>query len=83
VLFLLLPITWLALIGLVLALCLTASRSDAAPVQIVDGPSSQRRSSLMLWEDGSLAVRASAPSRGAIVRDGAHRRSRRVAHSVR
>ncbi|HYB24339.1 MAG TPA: hypothetical protein VED41_11105 [Solirubrobacteraceae bacterium] len=78
-LFLLIPLAWLAIVALVVILCQSAARSDAAPAQVVQAPMSSPRPGLVVWEL-TRERRGGGRHKGA---EGRRARSRRLAHGVR
>jgi hypothetical protein len=79
VLFVLIPLAWLAIVTLFVALCMAASRSDAHPTLVIEASDRALPSGVVLWEE----ARRERPLRRPQLRAGRRVRSRRLAHGVR
>lgn len=83
-LFILIPLAWLAIVALFIAICQSASRGDAEPVRVIDAPSHSLRPGLVVWEESSAAARVWRPLRRPRRQDGSRVRSRQHAgHAIR
>jgi hypothetical protein len=82
-LFALIPIAWLLIAAVVIAVCKAAARADAQPAPRIETPGRTLRPGLVVWEGRSAPIRVRRPLGGRPLRHGARARSRGVAHSVR
>ncbi len=77
-LILLIPIAWLAIVALVVAICQAAARGDAKPAQAVEISGSMPRPGLTVWKAPHPPMQLRRPLPGA-----GRTRSRRLSHGVR
>ena len=77
-LFILIPVAWLALIALVAAVCRAASRGDAEPALVIEATACPLRPGLVVWEQALGTARSRRQFRRPAPRHGARARSQRL-----
>jgi hypothetical protein len=75
VLFILIPLAWLTIVALFIAICESASRGDTEPVQVIEAPSHSPRPGLVVWEQSPVSALVRRPRR----QGGSRVRSRQLA----
>jgi hypothetical protein len=82
--FILIPVAWLAVTALVVAVCRAASRGDTEPALVIEATAHPLRPGLVVWEQASGTARSRRQFRRPEPRHGARTRSQRLsAHGIR
>jgi hypothetical protein len=79
VLFILIPLAWLAVVALFIAICQAASRGEREPAQVIDVPGRSLGPGLVVWEQSSAPMRVRRPLRRPRHQDASRVRSRQLA----
>jgi hypothetical protein len=79
VLFILIPLAWLAVVALFIAICQAAARGEEEPVRVIDVPSRSLGPGLLVWEESSGPMRVRRPLRRPRHPDASRVRSRQLA----
>ncbi len=79
----LIPVAWLAIVVLLIAVCAAAARGDAKPARVVETSGTTLRPRLLVREEVRTPIRLRRPDRRPVLQDASRVRNRRLVHSAR
>jgi hypothetical protein len=83
VLFILIPIAWIAIVALVVMLCMAAARGDSRPARVVETADRPPLPRVLVWEGTAAPPAAHHARQRSPLAAGRRVRDRRLVHDVR